>query len=499
MKKIFALSLILALLVGALPSVALATEAPTITWLLSQDNNVPENTEIQQELNKRLGINLQITNVNRSDYNTKLNTLIAADTLPDIFHTNGQTAIDLRDAGKLADWAPYLAQYGADIRSEFAEGELEALDVNNGQDGRIYGINHHAGMYISNFHIRKDWLKNVGMEVPTTVDELYEMFKAFRFNDPDKNGKDDTWGFTAQVDTPKTWEHIFAIYGIPFDQNIQLENGTVTRYIKHPNYIRAITFLQRLYQENIMDPDFATMTWVAYAESLWNGKIGIFDFQSVGPANNWFPGRYTFELPETVDELFTFANVANVDTGAPSGGVKPYASQNSYAAVIASSCTNVEKAIELINYIYFTEEGQDLTYLGIEGTMYRWIDKANGEYERLGNYKDDLYHRSAGAFVYNGYGGWTTENAETRTMNALTQESQRSELKIATDYAFIGATLKSWSEYGTSLKSVEMQMLTNLITSSNDVEDEYQQFLEQWDEEGGKEFEEEATAYLSSI
>lgn len=498
MKKVLSIILTLALLVGAMPVIAMADEVPTITWLIAQDNNVPENTEIQQELSQRLGINLQIINVNSSDYDTKLNTLIAADTLPDIFSTYGQTAIDLRDAGKLADWAPYLEEHGADIRKEFAEGELESLDVNRNQDGKIYGINSHAGMYISNFHIRKDWLKNLNMEVPTTVEELYEMFKAFRFNDPDQNGKDDTWGFTAQVDTPKSWEHIFAAYGIPFDQNIQLEDGTVTRYIKHPNYLRAVEFLRRLYQENIMDPDFATMTWVEYAESLWNGKIGIFDFQSVGPANNWFPGRYTFEVPENVDDLFTFANVANVDTGAPTGGVKPHASQNWYGAVISSSCTNVEKAIELINYIYFTEEGQDLTYLGIEGKMYQWTDKANGKYERLGDYKDDLYHRSAGAYVYNAGGGWTSSNAETRTMNALTQESQRNELQVATDYAFIGATLESWSEYGTSLKSVEMQMLTNLITTSGDVEAEYQQFLEQWDEEGGKEFEEEATEYLAN-
>lgn len=118
MKKVLSIILTLALLVGAMPVIAMADEVPTITWLIAQDNNVPENTEIQQELSQRLGINLQIINVNSSDYDTKLNTLIAADTLPDIFSTYGQTAIDLRDAGKLADWAPYLEEHGADIQKQ---------------------------------------------------------------------------------------------------------------------------------------------------------------------------------------------------------------------------------------------------------------------------------------------------------------------------------------------------------------------------------------------
>ena len=272
----------------------------------------------------------------------------------------------------------------------------------------------------------------------------------------------------------------------------------MTRWVKHPNFLRAIEYLRKLYQDGIMDPDFVATTWVEYAEKLWNNEIGIFGFQSVGPCNNWFPGRYTFEVPENVEDLFTFAHIAHVDTGLPTGGVKPYASMTSFDAAVSSECKNIDKVVEILNWIYYTEEGQDTTYLGIEGKMFQWTDKAAGKYERLGEYADDTIHRAAGAYVYNHQGGWSVTNAETRTMNALTQTSQAEEMAIATDYTFIPVTLETWGEYGTAIKAVEAEMLANLIASTGDVEAEYAEFIMQWEEEGGLEFEEEATEYMQN-
>ena len=494
MKKFLSLIMALMLFASLTTATASAEEPVTITWLMSGDNNVAENTEIEQYLEEKFGIDLQISYINRSDYDTKLNTLIAAGTLPDIFSTKGQTALDLRNAGMLADLTPYLEEYGKDILAAYDEGELKMPELNEG-DG-IYGLFSKAGMYVANFHFRKDWLARVGKEVPTTLDELYDVLHAFTFNDPDGDGKDDTYGFTAQMNTPKTWEHIFAAFGIPFDRTITLEDGTVTRYIKHPNYLRAIEYLRKLYQDGIMDPDFVAMTWVEYAEKLWNNEIGVFGFQSVGPANNWYPGRYTFELPGSVDDLFTFAHIANPDTGLPTGGVKPYANMNEFTAVVSKDCKHIDKVVELLNWMYYTEEGQNTTYLGIEGKMFQWIDKDTGKYERIGTYADDAIHRAAGAFVYNTSGGWTMKNAETRTMNTLTQTSQAEELAVATDYTFITKTLQTWGEYGTALQAVESEMLANLIATKGDVEAEYAEFIAQWEEEGGLEFEEEATEIM---
>lgn len=45
--------------------------------------------------------------------------------------------------------------------------------------------------------IRQDWLENLGLEMPTSLDELYDVLYAFTYNDPDGNGVDDTYGITS--------------------------------------------------------------------------------------------------------------------------------------------------------------------------------------------------------------------------------------------------------------------------------------------------------------
>ena len=141
MKKTLALVLALLLALSLLPaSFAAAEDRPTITWLVQLDGNVPERTEIQEILCDKFGIDLQITYVSLSDYATKLNTLSAANTLPDIFKDSGQIALDLRDAGMLADLAPYLEEYGPDLLKAYEDmnAPLDELEIN--ENGKVYAL-----------------------------------------------------------------------------------------------------------------------------------------------------------------------------------------------------------------------------------------------------------------------------------------------------------------------------------------------------------------------
>ena len=61
-------------------------------------------------------------------------------------------------------------------------------------DGHIYScpqLNKTEGNLIHHYWINKTWLDNLGLEAPTTVDELYDVLVAFRDNDPNGNGQKD--------------------------------------------------------------------------------------------------------------------------------------------------------------------------------------------------------------------------------------------------------------------------------------------------------------------
>ena len=71
------------------------------------------------------------------------------------------------------------------------------INKNASIDGKLYGIYRERPLSRQGIVIRKDWLDNLGLDMPKTVDELYETAKAFTEKDPDQNGKNDTIGFAG--------------------------------------------------------------------------------------------------------------------------------------------------------------------------------------------------------------------------------------------------------------------------------------------------------------
>jgi len=145
-------------------------------------------------------------------------------------------------------------------------------------NGKIYGINAgYAGNYFTRT-IRKDWLDNLGLDVPETVDELFEVAKAFTENDPDQNGKDDTGGLTAAG----TWNlgDIFQAFDARLDNT---SSGSITWDPKEgvwidsmlkPEMIDALHYLKRLYDGKYLDNEFLTNAGNNMREKIYTGKYG---------------------------------------------------------------------------------------------------------------------------------------------------------------------------------------------------------------------------------
>ena len=256
MKKLLSLLLTVALLLTAMALPAAAEELPVITMMVQGDNTPSETNDVLTELGNRIGAQIQISVIPKADYAAKLNTLIASGSEPDIYAvTEINTLLELRDAGRLLDMEPLLAENGPDILSYL--GDRLYMPVVN--EGGVYGLVSEAGLYPKNLTIRKDWLENVGLEMPTDLDSFYDVLYAFTYNDPDGNGQKDTYGMAMCMADPSGFQHIMTAFGIPFDFTngvVLLEDGTVTTFIKHPRFPEAVDYLRKLYQDGLIDPDF---------------------------------------------------------------------------------------------------------------------------------------------------------------------------------------------------------------------------------------------------
>lgn len=487
MKKLLTLvlALCLALSVCAFPAAAEA-EVPEITWLLSVGNTSDEDNLVLQEIEKQIGVRVKPIQCATGDFDSKLNSLIAARDLPDMFNIGLTDAKEFIGEGMLQPLDDLLAEYGSHILAE--SGDLLPQAPANQVDGSTYMIVSGSSGYVNNYAVRADWLKNLGMEAPTDLDSLYDVLYAFTYKDPDQNGKDDTVGLVLTMTQNNQWEPIFGAYGIAYNSNALLEDGTVTTYMKHPRYLEAVKYLHKLYEEGLMDPEFATMPAITAHEALFTGRCGTYGFQAVGTTNNWFPSRYTFEHSDDPAELFTFVRIVGPD--GIGGSPKRYPNLKN-GKVISSTCEQPEAAVKLIDYL-FTAEGDELTYLGVEGVMWQWTDEANGKYERLPGYEDDAVHRASGGFTF-----WINaieNNCELKTMNKVTQEAQAFDREYAFDWPMLLDSLEAGAEYGSTLNQITAEALAQLIVTKGDVEQEYAEFVARWENEGGLEWEKEATA-----
>lgn len=90
----------------------------------------------------------------------------------------------------------YVEQYSTTYK-QYLEEHPELKPYITAGDGKMYGMTSARtplGVANHGMWIRQDWLDNLGLDTPTTIDELNEVALAFTKNDPDGNGQDDTFG-----------------------------------------------------------------------------------------------------------------------------------------------------------------------------------------------------------------------------------------------------------------------------------------------------------------
>jgi putative aldouronate transport system substrate-binding protein len=432
---------------------------------------------VLDELGKKTNTVIEMIYVPSADRNTKLSTMVAGGTPPDIFGTDANTAKEFKEAGLLAEVGKYLNTLGPNILADAGD-ILSACPVN--KDG-IYMILSGSMGGADQLNLRTDWLKNLGLEMPTDLDSLYNVFYAFTYKDPNGSGKQDTYGLAAQTNL-RSFSTIFGAYGIPQSATIIKDDNTLTTWVKHPQFLDAITYIRKLIADGLVEPDWATIPQMDMFGKLWNGVAGAMEWECVGPTNNWMPARYTEPVPPT----FGFPIIRG-----PQGkhGV-PKVFQSVTGGYVISSKADVEAALRIADYCK-TPEASDLLYLGVEGVMYQWTDKANGKFEYLGDYADASTHRAAGGFCY-----WDlfvpANNAQLRTLNKQTQDGVAQAYAEGLDNtALIVADLRTRIDYGADMDQVIREMYAELLTTRGNLQTVYNRYMREWESAGGAEWEKE--------
>lgn len=474
--------------------------------------------------------------VDGSQADTKLSTAIMSGNYPDIFAVSKNEYEKYVESGTIADISDLLEQYATQELMEYLNVDgglaLEALKT----DGGLYGLPEMGNAYdsVNLMFIRQDWLDNLGLNVPTTMEELKEVAYAFTYHDPDGNGKNDTYGLALDgvdvlTDSIGTVSAIFEGYGAYPDSLSFVEKddeiiwgGALSEEMK-----AALELLQEMYKDGTIASDFITMDGNTIFEEGGSGRCGIF-FGAMWAAMT----SACNALNQSLDAMFTSAPIPD---GTGSGESKAYLS-GSYddIYVVSSKCENPEVLIKLMNLsvqkLCYPETAEEFqTYYGAAGTYAVWKacitpsltplknydnyqkesaalqtgDTSELNVEQMGDYENMRYYLDqleAGTIdpsdpVFQGGCGLYTVFGNPKGSYAAIEQMIEADLFEYSAYNTLPTS--KMSEVEATLDKLTKETIVKIITG--DSVDSYDDFLESWYNLGGKEITAEAAAWAVSV
>lgn len=326
---------------------------------------------IAKELQKKTGIKVTYINPGASTAGDAFNLMLASGDLPDIIEWNwagfpGGPEKAMND-GYIIKLNDIINKYAPNLKAYYAANPDREKMVKT-DSGNFYNFPffREDEMQLAWYGpiMRQDWLDDLGLQVPTTMDEWHDTLKAF------KEKKGATAPLT--VDSGLWYFQVGAFagaYGVKKD--FYLENGKVTYGPIQPGYKEFLAAMKEWYSEGLLDKNFSTSDGKIVNANMTSGKSGASLGGSGGGLGAWMQ---TMKDKDPKYKLVgTPYPVLNKGDRAKFGQRDPYG--NSDGAAITTKCKNVEIAARYLDYPY-SKEGHMVANFGIEGESYKMV---NGE------------------------------------------------------------------------------------------------------------------------
>lgn len=358
-------------------------------------------------ITEKTGVKLKTTRpVGGNDESEAVALMIAEQNFPDIIFAKG-SAGNLIDAGVMMDMTDLIEQYGPNIKKLYGD-EFEKLKQ-SADDPSIYQFSAYAVggekfKHCGTAQIQWDALKAKDYKLPETLDEMETMIKDYIAENPKTEDGLDRIGISLST---SDWHWMitlgnpagFIADGAPDNGQWIITDDNKAMYKfrseKEREYFR---WMCRMYNEGILDPDFATQTHEDYIAKIASGRVvALFDSdwdyqdgEKVLKADGKYGSTYA-GLPLTMDKETKCASLMyqGLTTGTGVG--------------ITTSCKDPVAAIKFLDFLC-SDEGQVLNKWGIEGTNYFLDDEGHRyrtEEEIKQSQEDQDYQKKTGVGFHN--------------------------------------------------------------------------------------------------
>lgn len=402
----------------------------------------------------------------------------------------------LLSSGALMPLNDLLEVYGPDIIAGYTQETWDAVSDSN---GTIYGIpyKYASDQEVASFlTCRWDLMQAAGIEkLPQTLDEFYDCLVTL------KNYYGDeyiilTGPFLPTTEKNENWrfpKSIASAFGI-WNEWMVDENGEVIYMTEAEGFEDMLTFLKKLYDEGLIDADWAVNTNDSVNEKFSSGRAIITCSSRTG-CNVTSPAIIS-NLGITYDDLAYIGALKGPD------GTCTYMSTEalSSVSVILKSCDNAADVINWCNlklqnqlYLNFGVEGVHFTY-DEEGTMVpinpTFSDERSNSYWYCNAMDMAAYQKDWPARLRKTEAQWDCWNRVT-----VVAQQNTPEIFVDNPFKYLPAS-EAYSTYNTSLHTLLNDFIVQVISSSKTYAD-LDSLVKDWTAAGGEEVRSELQNYLN--
>ena len=491
-------------------------EKMTIRWMGFPIDGVGKpDSDIEKYIEEKFNVELEPIFITYGEYLDKKSMMLAGGDIPDVIYE-----FDPKHVKQDADQG-FIAKLPYEMIKEHAPAIYDVINKNEPRiwsysrvDEDNFGIPNlsYSGNNVTLGLWRKDWLDNVGInKVPETVEEMGDALYKFTHNDPDGNGKNDTYGMSGSIAWNSMYPSLFGAYGaMPFNW-IKTDNGYAYGGLQ-PEVVETLKTLSAWYADGLIHPDFITDSLAGSEKDKFaNGKIGYL---------NGMGGYYDKTNTTAVQNLTVELNEgAVVENGSPIVG--PDGKSGGFiwgvAAHIVAFGQHLEndeaklvKILEILNAMVSDEEIMKRVRIGEEGVHYKLKDGAQtvaDGIEFIAPYDDATYRKESG--LVNDFSGPSFFMPVTPTYEAYEKYTNREQIetyntfaknsKGTTDAFLKPDVLPSSIEYFENLRSAQIKLMTEIITGEKSADAYLDEFSATWEQYGGKILEEETVPLAENI
>ncbi|GIP37682.1 lipoprotein LipO [Paenibacillus sp. J31TS4] len=450
-----------------------AGKTDTVTILINSlgltfPNGLDENNNPYLDyIEKGAGLDVKVILPPLEGYGEKLNMIMSSGNTPDMISAFDDAWVaNYARQNALLPLDELIDKFGPDLKKKIPKEAWESVTY----DGKIYAIpsmNEIKGIEL--MYARKDWLDRLGLKPPRTLDEYYQVIRAFAQDDPDGNGKQDTVGLVMTENLGRS-APFFGAFGVQLNQWVERDGKLVYANIL-PEMREALQFMNRLYREKLLDPEFPLNKKKYMEEKIVSGKAGLFSAA-------WFDTRGPIEENRKLDPKAEWIPLEFPVGPRGEKGVYSVPLARAFQVVPASSRRG-EQVVRLLNFL--AGEGHRTVKLGFENEIWKRVDG-----KMVTNFEEhdrQLYRGMYSALMDLEEPEMSRERLDSLGERFhLYENTQRIDANLITD-AFQGLPTPSMSRYNAKLLALQ-DVFTKIVVGAVPIT-AFDTYVERWKAEGG--------------